>query len=51
MMEIKESEYDIKDKFFTNFTQGSKINKDCGGSPIVSQFKKHFWGGKLGLRK
>ena len=31
--------------------EGSKINKDCGGSPIVSQFKKHFWGGKLGLRK
>ena len=31
--------------------EGSKINKNCGGSPIVSQFKKHFWGGKLGLRK
>ena len=30
---------------------GSKINKNCGGSSIVSQFKKHFWGGKLGLKK
>ena len=29
--------------------EGSKINKDCGGSSIVSQFKKHFWGGKLGI--
>ena len=28
-----------------------KIKKDCGGSSIVSQFKKHFWGGKLGLKK
>ena len=32
-------------------SKGSKINKDCGGSSIVSQFKKHFWGGKLGLKK
>ena len=32
-------------------SKGSKINKDCGSSPIVSQFKKHFWGGKLGLKK
>ena len=31
--------------------KGSKVNKNCGGSSIISQFKKHFWGGKLGLKK
>lgn len=27
--------------------EGSKINKNCGGSSIVSQFKKHRYGGSL----
>ena len=41
MMEIKESEYDIKDKFFTNFTQDSKINKDTSLDKEIQKRKKN----------